>query len=70
MKMTTMKGPLSWSCLRIGLNLIRYHQMKVSVPSDVENPGISYSDILILIPDSRAVYDPIFTLFILPTLSR
>ena len=36
----------------------------------VENPGISYSDILILIPDSRAVYDLIFTLFILLTLSR
>ena len=36
----------------------------------VENPGISYSDILILIPDSRMVYDPIFTLFILLTLSR
>ena len=39
------------------------------VPS-VENPGISYSDILIPIPDSRAVYDLIFTLFILLTLSR
>ena len=39
------------------------------VPS-VENPGISYSDIFILIPDSRAVYDLIFTLFILLTLSR
>ena len=37
---------------------------------DVENPGISYSDILILIPDSRAVFDLIFTLFILFTLSR
>ena len=37
---------------------------------NVENPGISYSDILILIPDSRAVYDLIFTLFILLTLSR
>ena len=36
----------------------------------VENPGISYSDILILIPDSRTVYDLIFTLFILLTLSR
>ena len=36
----------------------------------VENPGISYSDILILIPDSRMVYDLIFTLFILLTLSR
>ena len=36
----------------------------------VENPGISYSDILILIPDSRAVYDLIFTLFILLALSR
>ena len=31
----------------------------------VENPGISCSDILILIPDSRTVYDLIFTLFIL-----
>ena len=39
-------------------------------PLIVENPGISYSDILILIPDSRAVYDLIFTLFILLTLSR
>ena len=36
----------------------------------VENPGISYSNILILIPDSRTVYDLIFTLFILLTLSR
>ena len=36
----------------------------------VENPGISYSDILILIPDSRMVYDLIFTLFILLILSR
>ena len=36
----------------------------------VENPGISYSDILILIPDSRTVYDLIFMLFILLTLSR
>ena len=36
----------------------------------VENSGISYSDILILIPDSRTVYDLIFTLFILLTLSR
>ena len=36
----------------------------------VENPGISYSDILILIPDSRTVSDLIFTLFILLTLSR
>ena len=36
----------------------------------VENPGISHSDILILIPDSRTVYDLIFTLFILLTLSR
>ena len=36
----------------------------------VENPGISYSDILILISDSRMVYDLIFTLFILLTLSR
>ena len=36
----------------------------------VENSGISYSDILILIPDSRTVDDLIFTLFILLTLSR
>ena len=36
----------------------------------VENPGISYSNILILIPDSRMVYDLIFMLFILLTLSR
>ena len=34
------------------------------------NSGISYSDILILMPDSRTVYDLIFTLFILLTLSR
>ena len=36
----------------------------------VENSGISYSDILILIPDSRVVYDLIFMLFTLLTLSR
>ena len=41
-----------------------------NINADVENPGISYSDILILIPDSRTVYDLIFTLFILLTLSR
>ena len=55
------------------------------IPPDdilVENPGISYSDNLILIPDSRMVYDLIlipdsrmvydliFMLFILLTLSR
>ena len=40
------------------------------VDQSVENPGISHSDILILIPDSGAVYDLIFTLFILLTLSR
>jgi hypothetical protein len=28
----------------------------------VENPGISYSELHFLIPDSRAVFDLIFTL--------
>ena len=37
---------------------------------NVENPGIFHSDILILIPDSRTVYDLIFTLFILLTVSK
>ena len=36
----------------------------------VENPDIFHSDILILIPDSRMVYNLIFTLFILLTISR
>ena len=46
------------------------HMDNVPSQGGVENPGISYSDIPILIPDSRTVYDPIFTLFILLTLSR
>ena len=56
--------------LSVGWECIGLHQVKCMDPLIVENPGISYSDILILIPDSRAVYDLIFTLFILLTLSR
>ena len=57
-------GPLAfaWACQEAGI--------KPVIRPFVENPGISYSDILILIPDSRTVYDLIFTLFILLTLSR
>ena len=47
-----------------------YHTSALSGEGCVENSGISYSDILILIPDSRVVYDLIFMLFILLILSR
>jgi hypothetical protein len=36
-------------------------QQELGTPS-VENPGISYSELHFLIPDSRAVFDLIFTL--------
>jgi hypothetical protein len=52
---------LAWPGLSLGL-LVCFVSLEYKIIHTVENPGISYSELHFLIPDSRAVFDLIFTL--------
>jgi hypothetical protein len=49
-------------CIAVRLMLASCRPHRSHMARSVENPGISYSELHFLIPDSRVVFDLIFTL--------